>query len=421
MTLLRTSALSAIATLVRIGAGFVINKIVAVYAGPGGLALVGQFQNFVTVVQTFANGGISAGIVKYTAEYRDDALRRSRMLGTALAIGIACGLTVSLVLALNSEWLSRAILKTDRFSGVLAAFAVTLTFFVLNDLMLSILNGRKEVGRYVAINILSSLTSVALTLALVDRLHLFGALLSLALLQSLVFFITLALFAGSSSFRAGDWRPAFDRASLSQLRGFSLMAMTSALAGPVSQMLVRDHLIGAVSAEAAGYWQGVWRISDGYLTLFTASIGVYYLPRIAEIRDHRELRAEVMQGYRIVLPAVACVAAAIYLLRETIIRVLYSDAFLPASGLFAFQLLGDCLKIASWLLSYIMVGRAMVKPYIATELLFAGSFVLLAIFFVNRFGVVGATYAYALNYALYLAAMCWLFRRLLRGFSRPGG
>lgn len=418
MNLLRTSALSAVATLVRVGAGFVVNKVVAVYVGPGGLALVGQFQNFVTVVQTFANGGITAGIVKYTAEYRDDAVRRPRLLGTALTVSIACGLTVSVMLALNSEWLSRAILKTDQFSGVLAAFAVALTFFVLNDLMLSILNGRKEVGRYVAVNVLSSLVSVALTVALVDRLQLFGALLSLAVLQSLVFFITLGLFAGSSLSSVGDLRPVFDRSSLARLAGFSAMAMTSALAGPVSQMLVRDHIIGAVSADAAGYWQGVWRISDGYLTLVTASIGVYYLPRIAEIRDDRVLRAEIMQAYRVVLPAVVCMAAAIYLLRETIIRILYSDAFLPASDLFRFQLLGDCLKISSWILSYVMVGRAMIKPYIATEVLFAGSFVLLSIFLVDRFGVTGVTYAYALNYALYLATMCWLFRHLLRGTPR---
>lgn len=420
MTLLRTSALSAVATLIRIGAGFAINKIVAVYAGPGGLALVGQFQNFITIVQTFANGGIAAGVVKYTAEYRDDAIRRTRLLGTALSVSIGCGLMVSLVVVLNREWLSRAMLKTDEFSAVLAAFGVALTFFVLNNLMLSVLNGRKEVGRYIAGNILSSLISLILTAVLVDSLQLFGALLALAVLQSLVFLVTLVLFAGSSSFSTADLRPAFHRASLARLAGYSLMAITSALAGPMSLMLVRDHLIETVSVDAAGYWQGVWRISEGYLTLVTASISVYYLPRIAEIRDDRVLRAEILQGYRIILPIVVCMAAAIYVLRDVLVRILYTEAFLPASGLFLFQLIGDCLKIASWLLSYIMVGRAMIKPYIATEVLFAASFVLLSVFFANCFGALGVTYAYALNYAFYLATMCWLFRRLLSGTSRPG-
>ena len=414
MNLLRTSALSAIAALVRIGAGFIINKVVAVYAGPGGLALVGQFQNFGTIVQTFANGGIANGIVKYVAEFRDDAPRRGKLIGTSLCVSVACSLLLSIVVVSASETLSRAILKTDTFSGVLAAFGLALLFSSLNSLILSVLNGRKEVVRYTMATVVSSLLGLLVTVVLVERLQLFGALLSLAVLQPLAFVATLALLAGSPSFRAAEFRPRYDRENASRLWRFSLMAMTSALAGPIAQMLVRDHLIESISAEAAGYWQGVWRISEGYLTLVTASISVYYLPRIAEIRDDRVLRGEILQAYRIVLPVVVGIAAAIFVTRDLILRVLYTEAFLPASGLFAFQLLGDCLKISSWLLSYVMVGRAMVKSLIVTEIFFSASFVVLSAFFVDRAGVVGVTYAYALNYAAYLAAMCWLFRHLLR-------
>ena len=42
---------------------FVINKVVAIYAGPTGLALIGQLTSI-------SNGAITQGIVKYTAEYR---------------------------------------------------------------------------------------------------------------------------------------------------------------------------------------------------------------------------------------------------------------------------------------------------------------------------------------------------------------
>ena len=70
MTLIKTSVLSAIATIIKIISGFVINKVVAIYVGPSGLAIIGQLQNFMELIVTFSNGAITNGVVKYTAEYQ---------------------------------------------------------------------------------------------------------------------------------------------------------------------------------------------------------------------------------------------------------------------------------------------------------------------------------------------------------------
>ena len=50
MTLIKTSVLSAIATIIKIISGFVINKVVAIYVGPSGLAIIGQLQNFMELI-----------------------------------------------------------------------------------------------------------------------------------------------------------------------------------------------------------------------------------------------------------------------------------------------------------------------------------------------------------------------------------
>ena len=69
MTLIKTSLLTAISTIVKILSGFVINKFMAIYVGPSGIAIVGQLQSFMTMITTLSNGAISQGVVKYTAEY----------------------------------------------------------------------------------------------------------------------------------------------------------------------------------------------------------------------------------------------------------------------------------------------------------------------------------------------------------------
>ncbi len=47
MQLIKTSFFSGIITIIRIASGFVANKVVAVYTGPSGVAVIGAFTNFI--------------------------------------------------------------------------------------------------------------------------------------------------------------------------------------------------------------------------------------------------------------------------------------------------------------------------------------------------------------------------------------
>jgi PST family polysaccharide transporter len=98
-------------------------------------------------------------------------------------------------------------------------------------------------------------------------------------------------------------------------------------------------------------------------------------------------------------------ALIIYLLRDLIIEILFSSDFLPMGELFAWQLTGDVIKIGSWVLAYVMLGRAMVKVFIITEISFSVIFVLLSWLLIDQFGLVGVAMAYAINYCCYWVVM----------------
>ena len=150
-----------------------------------------------------------------------------------------------------------------------------------------------------------------------------------------------------------------------------------------------------------------------YLMVITTSFSVYYLPRLSELTDRRELRAERFRSYKVIVPCLLGGFVLIYLLRYFVIRLLFTPEFLPMENLFAWQLAGDFFKITSWLLSFLMVAKAMTKWYIATEVAFTLIFVGLGFLFMQWNGVVGITQAYLVNYILYLAMMAYVFRKLL--------
>jgi len=181
------------------------------------------------------------------------------------------------------------------------------------------------------------------------------------------------------------------------------MAITSALTVPISLIFVRTILIEQVGWIAAGHWQAVWKISEVYLGVITIALGTYYLPRLSSLVGVDAIVNEIHKTALIVLPIVAILALGVYLLRDFAIWLLFTNEFYTARDLFAIQLCGDVIKIASWLYAYPMLSRGATKWFIGTEIIFSFSFVGLTYMFVSYAGVKGVTVAYLLNYLIYFS------------------
>ena len=102
-----------------------------------------------------------------------------------------------------------------------------------------------------------------------------------------------------------------------------------------------------------------------------------------------------------------------YLLRDLVIKILFTEDFTAMEQLFGWQMLGNTLKIGSWILAYIMLGKAMARLFIFTEVVFSALFVVSVIFYTHFFGLVGVSMAYASNYAIYWIVMFFLIRKYI--------
>lgn len=414
MNLIKTSFWSAIATVLKILAGFVVNKLLAIFVGPTGVAILGQFSNYAGILTTFANGGTNSGATKYIAEYGQDRQRQTDVVHTSLKIALSCSLIFGSVNFVFASDLSEYLFHTLDYTVILQIFSVSLVFASLNSTLLSILNGYKQLKLYLGIGVLNNFIGLAMTYYLITRYAVFGALLSVVLTQSLILFVTLIFVTNKDWFSFSFIKTRIDKIIALKLSKYTVMALTSACVVPVSQILVRNYLTQQFSLEQAGYWQAVSKISEVYLMVITTSLATYYLPRLSEILDVQELKKEIFRGYRLLLPITISMAAGIYILREYIILILFTPQFMPMKKLFMFQLIGDVLKISAWLLAFLMLAKAMTRLFIITEIVFNLSYVGLVYFCLNQWGLVGVTYAYAANYFLYLVTMGALMSKKLK-------
>lgn len=414
MKLGKTVFFSALMTIIKTAAGFISSKVVAIYVGPAGLALVGQFMNFLGVTLTFANGAVNTGVVKYTAQYsaegNDEKLKK--LFSTALRITIFLSGIISICLFFGSSFFSQWIFGTPDYVGPMRALGIGLVFYAINLLLVSILNGRSEIRTYTIVNICGTVFSLVLTVILIYYYNVSGALYALAVSQSAAFFITVIILLKTKLIDFSYFKESFNREIFKNLSSYSLMAIVSALTLPIAQLFLRSYVTNHFGGVSAGYWQGVMRISDAYLLVITTALSTYYLPKLSSLKSDSEIRHEIIKGYKMIVPALLVSIGAIFLCRVLIIKILYSDEFIPMKDLFLFQLLGDFFKVCSWLLGYVLVARAQTKFYIFIEISFTIIFVALSVFLMNIIGLKGIVFSFFVNNLIFFFIMLFLLRNI---------
>ena len=413
MNLFRASVLNGVAVLIKTITMFVLNKILAVYLGPTGYAAIGQFQNFIQMVTTFAGSAINTAVVKYTAEYHEDETKQRAVWKTAGSIVFLFSLVFAILILIFQKQLALYIFQSLKYQTIFIWFAIFLIFFNFNTLFLAILNGKKEILKLVLANIAGSLFALVITGVLAIKLQLYGALIALSIYQSIAFIVTLILCHRADWFEFSSLLGKIDLGITKKFASFILMALVSAICVPLSQMLIRAYLTQEFSLAYAGYWEAMIRLSTVYLLLVTTTLGVYYLPRLSELNAIDEIKKEVYLGYKFIFPLAVVGGICVFILRDWIINLLFSPSFAPMQDLFLWQMMGDALKIGSWILAYLMLSKAMTKLYICTEIIFTVSLIALTYICTQVFGFEGVSIAHLINYGLYwIVISLFIFKQL---------
>jgi O-antigen/teichoic acid export membrane protein len=408
--LIKTSFLTGIGTIITQVSGLIVVKTIAVTLGSAGVAMISQFVDFITMSTSIATGGIQQGVVKYVAQYKDDQNKLSKVLSTSLIITLVSTLFFGLIIFLSSNYLSIYLFQTNIYSYILKIFAVNIILFGFNTLLIKILNGIGEIKKLVMVNISNSLFGLFLTLIGLYLYGLPGVLLALSISQSICFFISLLFVTKSKWYQKKLFNSGVDRINVLRLLAFTAMGICSLVLTPFVNIRIRNYIIDHLSINDAGLWSGMLKLSNSYLGIITITLSYYYLPKLSRLTNKLEIRREIFQGQKIVLPVLFIMLLVIYLLREQIIALIYSYDFLEMKYLFLPQLIGDFLKISSFFLSYLMLAKAKTTEFIVSSIIFAFITYFISIFLINRFGLIGVVYAHPIVYLLYFCTMIYLLR-----------
>lgn len=414
--LVKAAGLNTANISLKILAGILISKFIAIFIGPEGMALIGNLRNFLSSVQSIAIAGLYKGLVKFIGRCKNDAVALSKTLSTVFYFGFFTSMLLAFLCYFNAEHINNFIFAENyNYIYVIETMAIVLPFYALNMFAFSIMNGFSKFKILLIINIIGQILGLSVTLLLIWQEHIDGALVAVVISPALNLLITLVGILYRKNLMSSIRITNIDFSVIKNLSPYMIMALVSSIAIPIVLILIRNYIIYEIGMKEAGYWQAMNRISDYYLMFVNSLMALYILPRFSEISTRKEFRKEVFSFYKTIMPFFAIILVIIFLSRSVLVTLLFSEEFSPVTELFGYQILGDFMRVLSMVIAYQFLAKKMFAHFIVLEVFLFVIMYLSSIYFIDIFGLKGAVMGHCLSYFMHFAIILLIFGSSLFG------
>lgn len=419
--LVKAASLNTANISIKILAGILISKFIAVFIGPEGMSLIGNLRNFLSTIQSISIAGLYNGFVKLIGKYKNNVEELTNTLSTVFYFGFFSSLILAFLCYYNAEFINELIFFNNNYVYVIKTMAIVLPFYALNMYVFAIMNGFSKYRILLVINITGQILGLLVTLLLIKQENIDGALIAVVITPALNLLITIVGIAFRKNLMSYVKITDINISVLRNLSPFMMMALVSSIALPIVYIIIRNYLISEIGIKEAGYWTAVTRISDYYLMFINSLMALYILPRFAELKSQKEFRKEVFSFYKTVLPVFAIILGVIYLSRSLLVNLLFTEEFRPIEDLMGYQILGDFMRVMSMVIAYKFLAKKMFTHFIIIEIFLFVIMYFSSIYLIDAFGLKGAVMGHCLSYLMHFGIVLLIFGSSLFGVINEEG
>ena len=398
-------------------------KILALALGPAGMALLGTLEQIrdTGVVAASLNG--RTALVQGASARQGDA-RREYVRTVAGLFLTATAVVAAVLLAapgIVARWAGLAAGPAQL--GMLRWLALTVALTGVFVFLGALINAAGAIGRMALLQ-MAGPGAMALLAWPLSRGGPSGRLAVLLTLAAGSSAAAAALAVWGERATIGEWwRGAgqwFTRAASGRFSSIAAAMLVAGLGSTGALLAVRAGILHGQGLSAAGRFDAAWGISMNQVTLVLASLQTYCLPALARSHSKEDRAAQMARMLTLAAPVAAVTIAVVALAKPWLLELFYSRAFADAARYLRWTLLGDYLKVTSWILSISMLAAADMRIFLATDLAVAGVFLGSARALAHwRTPAEAAAMAFVLMQAAHLA-ICGVYTHRRHGFRWSG-
>jgi PST family polysaccharide transporter len=414
-----------ILSFTRLAMGFVRIKYVALVLGTVGVGLLAQATQLQLLGISIASFSMGAGIInRMGAIGPANREREGRLLSTAFTVQAATSLALLIAAVVFAKPLIATVFGVETLAhspvstlDILAVvFSVPMSV-VASGYLEAVFFGGGRYDLYVRASVWATILGFLATLAIIAVWRLPGAFWSVfvssALLMSAFIFHVRRVRPLSHLFRTG-----FDWPEANALIRFSIAVLVSGALVPTARLWVNGRVIALFGVDANGLLAVPFAVNAYYAPFLTNGIMGRMHPAVTRVGASPEGRHELTTALRLTVGLATAAIAAILFLKDVLVPIAYSRAFLPAAQLLPMQLFGDYFYFVAFPFTVYALGISRLRVYLAAWVGYAGVAVAASLALIPVFGLVGVPAGYAISNAIgAVVAIAWLVSRREEGLA----
>lgn len=394
-------------------------KVNALFLGTAGVGVMSQVNAVGTAAAVLSTNTVSDGAARLLSRSLAGqsgvaTIDPRRVLGTFTAYVLLVNAVFLGAVLVGARAIAGGLLGDRALAGILVLFAFSLPLAAMDEVVNATLRGASCFGAMSTSMAVGSVVALVVSVPLVVRFGLFGAVLALALtrLLSLVIRVLLAWRALSlRGIRPLCW-PTIDRAVARELRGYIGTTMVMGLAAAGLSLATRLVMVGRVGINGVGVYAVVLVFAGLVPELVGIPIATVLLPQLSVLQDGEARNALVNRVLRMACASAVLLVGAMLSLRHLGIRLVYTSDFDGAGIVMGPHLIGVAINALAGTIGVLYYSlprlRALVTVEISCQAVLLGLTWLLA----RPFGLWGISFAYLAMYGIGFTANCAFLSRV---------
>ena len=388
----------------------VINKIVALFLGSGGMGVIGLYNSSVNMLKIGAGLGISQSAVRDISEANssNDHKRFSFFISltkNVVWLTAILGLFLTIVLA---PYLSKWSFNDNEHIVAYLWLSIVVAINIISEGQLAILKGMRQLRALAKATLYGSLVGI------ISAVPFYYFFRENGIIPSMFITAFTSLFFSNLFVSRIDYeririsiKETFIESAPMVKMGFSLMIVS--FVASLFDLIISSYINHSGGISDVGLYHAGATIITSYFGVIITSMSTDYYPRISAVHnDNAKLEGEMNRQSETGLVLAFPLVILFVFLSSFFIKLLYTDSFIKANEYTDYAMIGTVIIIVSNCMGMILLAKQASRVFLFSVI--GQRFVSLAVFMVlyKFMGLKGLGFAYVFHGTLHLVTMMFI-------------
>jgi PST family polysaccharide transporter len=381
-------------------------KLLAITLGPSLTGDLAQILNFSAFLFQIIPLGLTTGVAKLVAESPSDRARVGAVAGTSAVLALVSATGCALLLAPFSSQISQVLTGSPAYAFPVFLILLSLPLYNVAGVLSYVLQGLADIRSLTIANVATAAASLIVLVPATIAFKLVGATAAVTVASILQF--SFFGFMVWRAFKNRGWTLSsahFSRATSRSLLQYGGVLLVAGIGAWGSLLVVRTIGIHTLGEFQNGIYQVVNGVSAQYMAVFIVWMAAYVFPRVVREKDPERTQTMLNSVLRANLLIMGSGMVAAVALRELVVRLLYSPAFLTAAPVLPIQVLGDYGRVIGWSFGIYLFAHGRTRAYLLAMLTQDLLWMAISPMAMRTFGIAALAMGYSLSSLAWPALM----------------